>query len=149
MIYLIIQTVAALLLVAAWFQGWLQALVIYDPTGIGQVIAALGIAGSLWMWSAWRRPRRSAAVLAGVNTLALWCVHLGLIGTLIGFVIMMANQGGADVSSAASMRAMAGAIFAGMGIALYTSLVGAFAALFLGVHRFVFKRVTRVASHEE
>ena len=149
MVYLIIQSVASLLLVAAWFQGWLQTLVIYDPTGIGQVISAIAIAGSMWMWSAWRRPQHSASVLAGINTLALWCVHLGLIGTLIGFVIMMADQRGADIANAASMRAMAGAIFAGMGIALYTSLVGAFAALFLGVHRFVFKRVTRVASHEE
>jgi hypothetical protein len=147
MLYLAIQSIAVLAIVAAWFQGWLQIFVIYDPTFIGQAIAGLGVVGSWYIWRAWQSPRTSAQHLATASTLASWCVQLGLIGTLVGFVIAL--HGVTTASSAAEVKAMTGSLVAGMGIAINTSIVGAVVALFLDIHRRAFKLATGVRSDEE
>ncbi len=60
-------------------------------------------------------------------------VHLGLIGTVLGFIISLNDADFANVSinSANDMTRLIGAIATGLGLALQTTLFGSIGALFL------------------
>ena len=136
--YWAIQSVAALALVAAWWQGWLTEYVLMDRTGISQAIALLGIVGSVYMLGAWRArwSHDYDQHLSVVRTLASYAVNAGLLGTLVGF--MVALSGVVTVSGASELKTMVGALVEGMQIAIGTSIVGCIVALFLSIHRLVF-----------
>ena len=136
--YWTIQSIAALALVAAYWQGWIDDYVLTDRTGISQAIALLGIAGSVWMLQAWRAgwSREYERHLSIVRTLSSWSVNLGLLGTLVGFLVAL--SGVVTVSGAAELKTMVGALVEGMTIAIGTSIIGCIVALFLSVHRLVF-----------
>lgn len=134
--YWTIQSIAALALVAAYWQGWIDDYVLYDRTGISQAIVGLGVAGSVFMFFAWRSKWGYESHIGVVKTLGSYSVNLGLLGTLIGF--MVALSGIVTVAGAAEMKAMVGSLVDGMTIAIGTSIVGCIVALFLSVHRLVF-----------
>jgi hypothetical protein len=136
--YWSIQAIAALALVAAWWQGWLTEYVLLDRTGISQAIALLGLVGSAYMLRAWRAgwARDYEQHLSVVRTLASYAVNAGLLGTLVGF--MVALSGVVTVSGASELKSMVGALVEGMQIAIGTSIVGCNVALFQSVHRLVF-----------
>lgn len=60
-------------------------------------------------------------------------VHLGLIGTVLGFIISLndADFANASINSATDMTRLIGAIATGLGLALQTTLFGSVGALFL------------------
>ena len=132
MIYFLIQSVAVLGFIAAWFQGWLQTLVLYDPTGIGQAIACLAVTGSVLMWWSWFRPG-SGKRLSVVRQITVWCASLGLLGTLIGVLMALGAFDGA-AGGAADAKQIITAFSAGIGVAVRTTIVGTISAVFLQVH---------------
>ena len=58
-------------------------------------------------------------------------ITLGLIGTLYGFIRMFLALKGVDFQELESLKAALGGVFDGMGIALYTTLAGLVAGLYL------------------
>jgi len=71
-----------------------------------------------------------------VRWIARTLVRLGLIGTVLGFVVAL--SGVALVSDAAAVSGMVSKLILGMSIALYTTLVGAVCSLWLAFNRFLF-----------
>jgi biopolymer transport protein ExbB/TolQ len=67
-----------------------------------------------------RRPR-SASISPGAASLVL----LGLIGTVVGFVIALSGVDPSNAADPASIGPMVSTLIAGMSTALYTTLVGA------------------------
>lgn len=77
---------------------------------------------------------RLASQISGVRHVANSLVLLGLIGTVLGFVIALS---GVDPASAGDVRAigpMVAKLIQGMSVALYTTLVGAVLSLWLTVN---------------
>lgn len=164
------------LLGAAWLQGWVEAVVAGDRTGLVLVIAGVFAAGfalcaqRIWRTSrelnrakafdpaapapslAWRylaqvrgRSGDSRALaaaglrlkltsrIAAVRFIANSLVLLGLIGTVIGFIIALSGvdpQASADV---AAIAPMVSTLIDGMSVALYTTLVGAVLNIWLTI----------------
>lgn len=71
-----------------------------------------------------------------------WLAYLGLIGTVVGFIMAF---GVADVTSAASVegvRSLVPQLMRGMDVAMYTTLVGAIASLWTQVNYRMIKTAT-------
>ncbi len=143
-------------LMVAWHQGWLAMVIAADITGIVWLIAALflwglGVCG-------WRtaqvsreidfikeRPGRMkpigdtlkvyelrlAARILVIRRIASTLVMLGLIGTVVGFIIALSGVSPDVVGNPAAVGPMVANLITGLGIALYTTLVGAVAHLWL------------------
>lgn len=155
--YLILNIVGATLLVAAAFQGWLAIVIDTDATNISLVIVAaflwgLGLAG----WRIWRLDQATAAgsmmpfgyalktlaaarlrladEIGAVRNIANALVFLGMIGTVIGFVIALAAIDPASAADPKKVANMVAELVDGMGIALITTLVGAVLHLWLSIN---------------
>ena len=60
-------------------------------------------------------------------------VRLGLLGTVVGFIVMLASMNGAQDFDLATLRNMMTEMSAGMRIALFTTLAGITSGLLLGI----------------
>lgn len=72
--------------------------------------------------------------IAVVRNIAASLVVLGLIGTVIGFIIALSGVDPQQVSRIESIAPMVATLIEGMSVALYTTLVGAVLNLWLGVN---------------
>jgi hypothetical protein len=152
-------------------RGLWQALVEGDPSGISLVILALGLVGTLWCghraWalaaqaqagSPWRlahrRQRAQDAALApqllaeqshGPHETAWWfaaaAVKLGLLGTVVGFIVMASRLAATGVFEVEQIQALLQQMTRGMAIALYTTLVGLVVNLGLGLQLLLLDRL--------
>jgi|TARA_R110000765_G_scaffold93602_1_gene176442 hypothetical protein len=52
------------------------------------------------------------------------CLNIGMIGTVVGFIMMLAGFAGADPSNTQSIQNLMNSMSSGMSTALYTTLVG-------------------------
>jgi hypothetical protein len=69
------------------------------------------------------------------------CLALGLVGTVLGFIIMLGSTfGGLDVSDTTSMQNALVKMSIGMSTALYTTLVGLLSSLSIKVQLINFER---------
>ncbi len=93
-----------------------------DQTHLSALIALI------WVWgvaaSAFNR-------WDAVEWLAGRCFQLGLIGTVLGFIIALSGVDPEQAQNLDATKAMVAALIVGMGTALYTTLVGALANLWL------------------
>jgi hypothetical protein len=151
-------------------RGLWRALVVGDPSGISIAIVALALVVTLWCgwraWqlqvqalpaSAWRRayhsarghsPDQAAALLAehshGPHETAWWfaasAIKLGLLGTVVGFIVMASRIGAMPGFDVDQIQALLKQMTAGMAIALYTTLVGLVANLWLGLQLLLLDR---------
>lgn len=64
-------------------------------------------------------------------------LSLGLLGTVIGFIMMLAPLSGLDVGDIAAMQAALGAMSAGMAVALHTTLAGLVGSLVLRLQAYM------------
>ncbi len=69
-----------------------------------------------------------------VRTIANLLVFLGLIGTVIGFIVALSGVNAQAVSQADSVATMVATLIQGMSIALYTTLLGAVLNVWLNVN---------------
>ena len=77
---------------------------------------------------------RMANYIAIVGHIANTLVFLGLIGTVIGFIVALASVDPAETGNVKHVAPMVGGLIEGMGIALYTTLVGAVLHVWLTIN---------------
>lgn len=151
--------------------GWWRELVQGDPSGISVAIVLLSAVVTLWCgrraWvlqlqaapgSAWREawraertraPDTAGQLLAershGPHETAWWftaaAIKLGLLGTVVGFIVMAAQIGRMPSFDLDQVQNLLKQMTAGMAIALYTTLVGLIANLWLGVQLLLLDRL--------
>jgi hypothetical protein len=157
--------------------GWWRTLIEGDPSGISVGIVALGIAVTGWCghraWrlqaqaaadSPWRLhfareriavPDLAAQLLAerchGPHETAWWCaaaaIKLGLLGTVVGFIVMATQIGRMPSFDIDQIQNLLTQMTRGMAIALYTTLVGLVANLWLGLQLLLLDRMAdRIAA---
>jgi MotA/TolQ/ExbB proton channel family len=170
--FAILNLTGLALLLAAWAQGWVGAVLAADTTGI---VALIGCAFALGLGLCGRRiagvsrelnelasprpdPRsRAGAYLAAVRgldpqaranvagALRLKLAHrgglvrlfanslvlLGLIGTVVGFVLALAGVSAEGARDVEAVGPMVAGLVAGMSVALHTTLVGSVLSLWL------------------
>jgi MotA/TolQ/ExbB proton channel family len=157
--------------------GWWRKLVDGDPSGISVGTVLLSLAVTLWCgrrcWrlqamalpgSAWRTAfvaehRHSAEVAAqllgerthGPHETAWWfaaaTIKLGLLGTVVGFIVMATQIGDMPSFDIDQVQNLLKKMTQGMAIALYTTLVGLIANLWLGLQLMLMDRLAdRIAA---
>lgn len=125
-------------------KGYAQKALDADPTGIILGITVLFVA--LWcstIISVWKTAKGLNAVKFGlardsrktpkrlakiqhIHDGGQWLAYLGLIGTVVGFIVSMEGVDLGALSTAQGVQAMVPKLVSGMGIALYTTLAGSF-----------------------
>ena len=145
---------------AAWWmhsRGLWRALVEGDPSGISIAITLLWLVVTLWCGRrAWRlqaealtqSPDQATALLSehshGAHETAWWfaasAIKLGLLGTVVGFIFMASRIGAMPSFDVDQIQALLTQMTAGMAIALYTTLVGLVANLWLGLQLLLLDR---------
>lgn len=116
-------------LFSLWIDGWVMMAVDGDATKITLLIAALFCVGLIV--SGWRSFGGDIRV---IRQIANSLVMLGLIGTVIGFIIALS---GVDPAAAGDINAISGMVstlISGIGVALYTTLAGSVFSLWLTVN---------------
>jgi hypothetical protein len=154
-----------------WQRGVWNALVVGDPTGISVGITVMAVVVSGWAgrraWhlaseampgSAWRRqweadarerPDQAAALLSerthGPHETAWWfaaaAIKLGLLGTVIGFIVMSMQIGRMTSFEFSEVQVLLQQMTGGMAIALYTTLAGVVANLWMGLQLLLLDRL--------
>jgi hypothetical protein len=81
-------------------------------TGFDQTLLLRGLADTL------RRPQQLGAFASDA------LMKLGLLGTIVGFILMLAPVAGLDVADHASVKGSMGLMSDGMAVAMYTTLTG-------------------------
>jgi len=72
--------------------------------------------------------------IAVVRQFAAALVVLGLVGTVIGFIIALSGVTAEDAGDVSTVRPMISTLISGMSVALYTTLVGALLGLWLTIN---------------
>jgi MotA/TolQ/ExbB proton channel family len=151
--------------------GWWRALVEGDPSGISVGIVVLTVIVTGWCgrraWqlqseaeanAGWRRaygrelratPEVAAQLLSerthGAHETAWWfaaaVIKLGLLGTVVGFIVMATQIGRMPSFDLDQVQNLLKQMTQGMAIALYTTLVGLIANLWLGVQLLLLDRL--------
>jgi len=127
--FCIFNLCGAALLIWAYLLGYVEQVFRGDVSHISYVISALFLLCVIRAVYAASK-QHSVAYLEDV---AVWCVTLGLIGNVVGFILALR---GIDVSSLGSpegAQKVAGNLLAGMSVAFYSTLVGAITALWLNM----------------
>ncbi|MGZ0189864.1 MAG: MotA/TolQ/ExbB proton channel family protein [Alphaproteobacteria bacterium] len=155
--YLIVNISTTAVGVAGWMQGWLDLVLANDATRISLIILATFVVGlCLAGVRIWRLDRAASLGGAGplgygltsieairlrlgdeigaVRNIANSLVFLGLIGTVIGFVIALSAIDPTAAADPKKVALMVAALVDGMGIALTTTLVGSVLHLWLSVN---------------
>jgi MotA/TolQ/ExbB proton channel family len=152
-------------------RGAWTALVAGDPTGISVGITVLSVVVSLWvgwrlrliaaqalprsLWrEAWKSERAQLTDLAtqtlaerthGPHETAWWfcgaTIKLGLLGTVVGFIVMSSQIGEMPSLDFDQVQVLLKRMTQGMAIALYTTLVGLIANLWLGLQLMLLDRI--------
>ena len=128
-------------------QGLIGLLLAGDRSGISYLIAGIWLVLTLrWLWllrwvqrqydlpTDFDAQHREAILVRWLNHgwfAADAVLKLGLLGTIIGFILMLAPISKLSGYDAASLQAALGEMSAGMAVALYTTLTGLVANLLL------------------
>jgi len=128
-LYLGVNLAAALLLLAGSLWGPVLLVFQNDGTGMSWGIAAWGVLATLLVpLEKWRFIDYSRTFL----------VFLGLIGTVVGFMIALSGVPMEAASTPEAANATVKALLSGLGTALGTTLVGAVSSLWLGINKMLF-----------
>src|SRR5258708_7746691 len=69
-------------------------------------------------------------------------MKLGLLGTIIGFIIMLAPIAGLDVSDKSVLKSSMGVMSDGMAVAMYTTLAGLVGSILLKLQYYMLESAT-------
>jgi len=109
--------------------GWIMMAVDGDATKITLLIAALFIVGLIVS-----ARRAFGGDIMVIRQIANSLVMLGLIGTVIGFVIALSGVDSAAAGDITAITGMVSTLISGIGVALYTTLAGSVFSLWLTVN---------------
>lgn len=112
-------------LVWAYWLGYLQQVLLGDVSGISFVICGVFVAGVAWLVI-----NGTTDHLSRIETIL---VTLGLIGNVIGFIVGLHEIDVKAISDPAGAVKLASQLIEGMGVAFYSTLTGAVAALWTHV----------------
>jgi hypothetical protein len=170
--FTLVNLVATALLIAAWFEGWVDHALSGDRTRLVTVIVLVFAAGLVecarrivetsrelnavrdpgllpsrrvreYLAAARGRDPQSRGMLASALKLKLTSriapvrhvanslVFLGLIGTVVGFIIALSGVDPAAASDVDAIGPMVSTLISGMSVALYTTLVGSILNIWL------------------
>ena len=91
--------------------------------------------------------RGLADALRGPNQLGGWAgdalIKLGLLGTIIGFIMMLAPIAGLDAADRASVRTSMGLMSDGMAVAMYTTLTGLIGSILVQTQYYMLDKATQ------
>jgi len=91
--------------------------------------------------------RGLADVLRGPNQLGAYAgdalMKLGLLGTVIGFIMMLAPIAGLDAADKASVRTSMGLMSDGMAVAMYTTLTGLIGSILVQTQYYMLDKATQ------
>ena len=110
---------------------------VFDPTpsrALSYVTAIHGRIADSRMISAQNLRSRLAQRIASIRQIANTLVVLGLLGTVIGFIISLSGVKPDAASDVAAISPMVATLIYGMSVALYTTLVGAILNIWLMVN---------------
>lgn len=125
-------------------KGYVAAALAADPTGITFLIAVLFacLLGSTGfrVWKTAKalndtkagktvpaaKSRKRLAKIKHIHDGSSWLAYLGLIGTVVGFIIALSGVDLGVLSTAQGVTAMIPQLMVGMKVALYTTLAGSF-----------------------
>lgn len=146
----IIMTLIVIGVIITWSLGGIHEIYSKDQTFLSCVIAAIFAYMSLWCGvKTWYMSNAVEGKQIHASTKEKvvrqeeigWftsdlCLTLGMIGTVIGFILMLSGFTGLDVANVTSIQTLIVKIAQGMGTALYTTLVGLVASSLLKIQYF-------------
>ena len=116
------------LLGAAYRQGWVQLVLDGDRTHLSVVIFGVFVGGVIAAALSYRKFARYIQ-----HSL----VMLGLIGTVIGFIIALQGVDPSSVGDIDSVAVTVAHLISGLGVAMFTTLVGSIGALWMSALLYV------------
>jgi len=117
---IVISIILAVLVFITFYSGYLGARIFY-----AERLAKLNPVKSALIFRSVKKE------IATILLCASNCSRIGLIGTVIGFIIMATAMSGFQVGDPAALQAMIVGMSTGIGMALYTTLVGQVANILL------------------
>jgi len=117
------------LFVGAWHVGWLHMIWEADKSYLSAGIFGLFLYG----WYAIFRNRWDRVEFAAEQM-----PNLGLIGTVVGFIMALMSIDPAVAMTASGAQGLVTALISGMGVALYTTLVGSVGYIWLALMTHLF-----------
>lgn len=134
----------------AWQRGYVESVFSGDVSRLSYVIVGLFLIGLVSCFNrAAKVSRLLNRVKAGIPVsfngpklveksahiafISSACITLGLLGTVIGFSVALSGVTESSLSSAGGVQEVASHLMTGMRIAINTTLVGGFAALWLDI----------------
>jgi hypothetical protein len=133
--FTLVQIVGGLLISSAWYFGWVSLVLNTDKTFMTQLIIAVFLVGLiLGLFKRWD----------DVFWVSNSCLFLGLIGTVLGFIIAFSGIDPSAVGDIEAIKPMVTILMLGMGTALYTTLVGAIGSLWLQLNLQLFDRDEKI-----
>jgi len=119
--------------IAVYF-GAVEQLWIFDQTKLSFLIFAIWVISTLSIgyWHIVRNKSQVSYMTKIGWFLSEACLAIGMIGTVIGFLLMLGSAfGNIDVGDTASLQAALKAMALGMSTALYTTLIGLVCGLYI------------------
>lgn len=155
----IFNACATALFAWSFVKGYVQEIVVGDTSRITVAIAVLFAIG---MWSIGVRTLKVSKALNDlksgkpvnpdgvkfiakgehIDDISNWLVTLGLLGTVVGFIMALASMDQNAMSTAQGVQQSIGQLVGGMKVAIYTTLVGGVFGLWLDVNRRILKTAT-------
>lgn len=146
--YAILNASAAGLVGAAYAHGYLDSIIATDSTHMCALIAGLAVAGvalagrkAVWLGGELdgvrfqqdrdRYKLRLQTRLSWLRYLASLQVFLGLVGTVVGFILSLSGVDPATAGDVNAIGPMVAKLVDGMAVALYTTLVGSIGNILL------------------
>lgn len=145
--YCILNASAAGLVGAAYAHGYLDSIIATDSTHMCALIAGLAVAGvalagrkAVWLAGELdgnvgqdrdRYRLRLQTRLSWLRYLASLQVFLGLVGTVVGFILSLSGVDPATAGDVNAIGPMVAKLVDGMAVALYTTLVGSIGNILL------------------
>ncbi len=156
MVWIVWMSVLVAAIEVAWLRGALQAIYSSDFTKISVLIAAIFswqtivcVREVIFQTGSRIGPEKSSDRIESGWMWSDIVLSLGMIGTVIGFMIMLAGFAGVDFSDFDSVQGLITNLSAGMSTSLSTTLVGLVASVILKIQFFNLERIVKKRSEKE
>ncbi len=126
------QSVGLAGLFVFWRLGYVNLVLESDQTYLSVVIFCMFLIGCGFTWWGKRIVHDEATGFDKADWLRRRLVSFGFIGTMLGFIIALSGVNADSANSIDAIRPMVTQLISGMGVALFTTLVGLITSEWLG-----------------